>query len=75
MAGNELDLKPGKWVVVDCGKMPSESNCQLIIAAPEDQREDLVNAGVKHAVSKHGHTESEDLKSGVESMCEVIEVA
>lgn len=74
MAAKELHLKPGTWVVADCGKMPSESNCQLVILAPEDQKDDLVDAGVKHAISKHGHEDSDELKKGVASMCEVIEI-
>jgi hypothetical protein len=71
----QLNLKPGKWVMVDCGSMPSESNCQLIMVAPEDQRDDLIEASVKHAVSKHGHEESKELRDGVTTMCETIDVA
>ena len=36
-----LNLKNGKWVVANCGKFPSEKNCQLVILAPESQRADL----------------------------------
>ncbi len=75
MSAKELNLKPGKWVVADCGSMPSDSNCQLVILAPEDQKADLVDAGVKHAVAKHGHEESDELRKGVEGMCEVVEIA
>lgn len=74
MAVEQLNLKPGKWLVLDCGKMPSDSNCQLIMVAPEDQKDDLVDAGVKHAISKHGHEDDDQLRDGVVSMCEVIEV-
>ncbi len=75
MSNNQLNLKSGKWVVADCGKMPSESNCQLVMLAPENQKEDLIDAGVKHALSKHGHEDSEELRKGVESMCETTEIA
>lgn len=75
MAVEQLTLKPGKWLVVDCGKMPSDSNCQLVMLAPEGQKDDLVDAGVKHAISKHGHADGDELRKGVEGMCEVIEVA
>lgn len=75
MAAKELKLKPGKWVVADCGKMPSESNCQLVMLAPEDQKDDLVEAGVRHAISKHGHEESDALRDGVAAMCEVVEIS
>ena len=74
MSVEQLNLKSGKWLVADCGKMPSESNCHLVILAPENQKEDLIAAGVKHAVSKHGHEDSEELHKGVEGMLETIEV-
>ncbi len=70
----ELNLKPGKWLVSDCGKMPSESNCQLVMLAPEGQKEDLIAAGIKHAVNKHGHQENEELRKGVESTVNPLEV-
>lgn len=75
MSVKQLNLKPGKWVVADCGKMPSDSNCQLVMLAPEGQKEDLVDAGVKHAISKHGHEDSKELRNGVAGMCEAIELA
>ena len=75
MAIEQLNLKPGKWLVADCGKMPSESNCQLVMLAPEDQKEDLIAAGVKHAVNKHGHEDGEELHNGIEGMLEVIEIS
>ena len=75
MAVEQLNLKPGKWLVGDCGKIPSDSNCQLVMLAPENQKDDLIDAGVKHAISKHEHKDSEELRKGVEDMFEVIEVA
>ncbi len=39
---------------IDCGKTPSESGCTLVIEGPE---EDLLDAAVQHAQTKHGHTE------------------
>lgn len=74
MAVGQLDLKPGKWLVADCGKMPSESNCQLVMLAPEDQKNDLIAAGVRHAIDKHAHQDSEELHKGVEGMLETVEV-
>lgn len=59
MEGNKLNLKPGKWLVADCGKMPSESNCQLVMMAPVDQKEHLEKAGIDHMVSHHGHQREE----------------
>ena len=40
---------------IDCGKTPSESGCTLVIEGP---KEDVLDAAVEHARSKHGHTES-----------------
>ena len=74
MGAEQLNLKSGKWLVSNCGKMPSESNCQLVMIAPEDQKEDLVAAGAKHAVSKHGHEDNEELRKDVEETLEVVEI-
>ena len=75
MGVEQLNLKSGKWLVSNCGKMPSESNCQLVMLAPENQKEDLIAAGVKHAVNKHGHEDNEELRKGVEGMIEAVEVS
>lgn len=75
MALEQLNLKPGTWLVIDCGKMPSESNCQLVMLAPENQKEDLIAAGVTHAVNKHGHQDSEELQKGIGGMLEALEVS
>lgn len=75
MSLEQLNLKSGKWLALNCGKMPSESNCQLVMLAPENQKADLVSAGVKHAIDKHGHQENEELRKGVEAMVEVLEVS
>jgi hypothetical protein len=39
-------------MMIDCRDMPSESNCTLAIAG--DDIEDLLDAAVSHAASKHG---------------------
>ena len=51
--------------VVDCREQPSENNCTLTIAG---ERDEVLKAAVEHAISSHGHTDSEDLRSGIESM-------
>ena len=50
--------------VVDCREQPSENNCTLTIAG---EREEVLKAAVEHAISSHGHTDSEELRSGIES--------
>jgi Protein of unknown function (DUF1059) len=52
-----------RWAVIDCGKYPSENNCQLKMSAPESHLEDLIEASASHAVSKHGHPDSQELRS------------
>ncbi len=49
--------------VVDCREQPSESNCTLTIAG---ERAEVLKAAVEHAISSHGHTDSEELRSGIE---------
>ena len=69
----QIHLGDGKWVLSDCGQMPSEKNCKLIIAGPESQREDLLDAAVAHAVKHHGHKETPELRGEVDKMLVVLE--
>jgi predicted small metal-binding protein len=45
--------------MVDCRKMPSEINCTLTIAGEE---EEVLDAAVMHAVDKHGHENTPELR-------------
>jgi Protein of unknown function (DUF1059) len=47
---------------MDCGSMPSDSNCTVVISGEEDEVLELAAA---HAVAVHGHTDGEDLRSGL----------
>ena len=69
-----LNLKKGKWAVANCGKFPSEKNCQLVILAPESQRSDLIEAAAVHAVKGHQHENTPQLRKDLESFLEVVEV-
>ena len=69
-----LNLKKWKWVVANCGKFPSEKNCQLVIMAPEAQRLDLVEAAATHAVKTHGHENTPQLRKELEGFLEVVEI-
>lgn len=71
---DQLDLKNGKWVVANCGKHPSEKNCKLVIMAPENQRQDLLDAIVDHAVNQHGHDDSDELRKMVDKEIDVITI-
>ncbi|HEX3788076.1 MAG TPA: DUF1059 domain-containing protein [Pseudonocardiaceae bacterium] len=46
--------------VLDCRDQPSEANCSLTIAGEQDE---VLRAGIDHAVSVHGHTDSPELRS------------
>ncbi len=70
----ELNLKKGTWVVANCGKMPSEKNCQLVIMAPQSQREDLVEAAATHAVKSHGHENTPQLRKELNEFLETVQV-
>ena len=50
--------------VVDCREQPSENNCTLTIAG---ERGEVLKAAVEHAISSHGHTDSEELRSAIEN--------
>jgi predicted small metal-binding protein len=45
--------------MVDCRTMPSEINCTLTIAG---EQEEVLDAAVMHAVDKHGHENSPQLR-------------
>lgn len=61
----QMHLGDGKWFLSDCGQMPSEKNCKLVMAAPVSQKEDLLDAAVAHAVKHHGHQETPELREEV----------
>ena len=70
----QMNLKKGKWVVANCGKFPSEKNCQLVMMAPESQRQDLIEAAATHAAKTHGHENTPQLRQELNKMLEVVEV-
>ena len=69
---NDMGVK-GKWVVANCGKYPSEKNCKLVIMAPAEQREDLLDAAIAHAIHSHGHEASPQLRKDLDGFLETIE--
>lgn len=52
-------------MMVDCRDMPSDSNCTLALAG--DDVEDLLDAAVMHAASKHGHENTSELREAIRS--------
>lgn len=51
--------------VADCRLYPSESNCSLTISGTEDE---VLDAAVQHAVSKHSHQDTPELREQIRSM-------
>ena len=74
MAFEELNLQKGTWLAVDCGSMPSDNNCHVVIAAPENQRADLLDAATEHAAAKHGHTNDSELRTAVDGLVQTVTV-
>jgi hypothetical protein len=46
--------------VADCRDFPSENNCTLSISGEEDE---VVLAATEHAVSVHGHEDTEEVRT------------
>jgi predicted small metal-binding protein len=45
---------------IDCRDYPSENNCTISIAA--DNKDELIEAAVQHAVAVHGHKDGKELR-------------
>ena len=45
-------------MMADCRRFPSEMNCSLTIIGDEDE---VVRAAVEHAISVHGHQDTQEL--------------
>ena len=46
--------------IADCRDFPSENNCTLTISGEEDE---VVLAATEHAVSVHGHEDTEEVRT------------
>jgi predicted small metal-binding protein len=51
--------------MIDCREFPSESNCTVAIAA--DTEDEILDVAVPHAVSKHGHQDTPELRKQIRS--------
>jgi hypothetical protein len=69
-----LEIDQGSWLAANCGKMPSERGCKLVLMAPESQREDLINAAAAHAVKDHGHQDSPELRAELGKFLDKVNV-
>ena len=46
--------------VADCRDFPSDSGCSLTISGEEDE---VVTAALQHAVSVHGHEDTDEVRT------------
>ena len=58
--------------MIDCRKVPSESGCTLTIAGREDE---VLTAAAAHAVAKHGHQDTPELRGLLRASLEDAEPA
>jgi predicted small metal-binding protein len=58
--------------MIDCRKVPSEVNCTLSIAGTE---EEVLDAAVAHAVAKHNHADTPELREMIRSGLEEVSPA
>jgi hypothetical protein len=54
-------------VMADCRRFESESNCTLTIIGEEDE---VVETAAQHAVSVHGHEDTQELRDETRSSLE-----
>jgi hypothetical protein len=45
--------------MIDCRQVPSDNHCTLTIAGTEDE---VLDAATAHAVAKHGHEDTPELR-------------
>jgi hypothetical protein len=58
--------------MIDCRKVPNEVGCTLTIAGAE---EELLDAAAAHAVAKHGHENTPELREMLRGALEPAEPA
>jgi predicted small metal-binding protein len=54
-----------KRVYIDCREFPTANNCGLMIAGRE---EEVLETAVHHAITRHGHKDSPDLRQKLRGM-------
>lgn len=58
--------------MIDCRGVPSDIGCTLTIAGREDE---VLDAAVAHAVSKHGHEDTPQLRDELRASLQDVEPA
>ena len=55
---------------IDCRDYPSESGCTLRV---EGSEEEVLDAAVNHAITKHGHTDNPELREEIRGLLKQAE--
>jgi uncharacterized protein DUF1059 len=58
--------------MIDCRRVPNDIGCTLAIAGEE---EETLDAAVAHAVAKHGHQDTPELREMIRSSLESVSPA
>ena len=58
--------------MIDCRKVPNEIGCTLTIAGQEDE---VLDAAVAHAMAKHDHGDTPELRDMIRASLEDVEPA
>jgi Protein of unknown function (DUF1059) len=58
--------------MIDCRKVPSENGCTLTIAGSQDE---VLDAASAHAIAKHGHADTPELREMLRGALEPAEAA
>jgi predicted small metal-binding protein len=58
--------------MIDCRKVPNEIGCTLTIAGEQDE---VLDAAAAHAVTKHGHDDTPELRDMLRTSLEDAEPA
>jgi predicted small metal-binding protein len=54
---------------IDCREYPSETGCTLRIEGAE---EEVLDAAVSHAITKHGHTNNPELREQIRGLLKPV---
>ncbi len=55
---------------IDCRDYPSESGCTLRL---EGKEEEVLDAAVSHAIARHGHADSPELREEIRRLLKLAE--
>jgi hypothetical protein len=60
-----MEMADNERKAIDCRDYPSESGCTVRIEGTEDE---VLDTAVSHAIAKHGHTDSPELRAEIRKL-------